>query len=344
MRGPSRRTKEVREFILAHVSEHPKEIGAIAAYQFGVTRQAISRHLHALIEQGRLSASGTTRNRSFTLCNFVEEIFHFDVHEDLAEDALWRGSALPALANLKENVLNICQYGFTEMVNNVIAHSGSPGMVVRVWRNALRTRIDVYDEGIGVFQKIQNDFQLRDPRHALLELSKGKLTSDEARHSGEGLFFTSRMFDTFRILSGTLFFEKQAHGEHWLIDTDENMPPTRGTNISMEIPEDSPRILQDVFDAHAGDEAGRGFARTHVVLGLLRHGSEKLFSRSQAKRLLSRIDQFEEVVLDFNDIPVIGQAFADEIFRIFRAEHPQVRIHCVNTTDAVEKMIARTQA
>jgi len=36
-------------------------------------------------------------------------------------------------------------------------------------------------------------------------LAKGKLTTDPKRHSGEGIFFSSRMFDEFDILSGGVF-------------------------------------------------------------------------------------------------------------------------------------------
>ena len=102
--------------------------------------------------------------------------------------------------------------------------------------------------------------------------------------------------------------------------------------------------MKEVFDEYASEHADWGFTKTHVVLSLLRYEGEKLLSRSQAKRLLSRVDQFKEVVLDFNDIAYIGQAFADEIFRVFQSGHPEVCIDRVNTTDEIEKMIARVAA
>jgi hypothetical protein len=55
----------------------------------------------------------------------------------------------------------------------------------------------VRNDGICIFNKTAEDFNLDDERHAILELSKGKLTSDPSRHNGEGIFFTSRMFDDF---------------------------------------------------------------------------------------------------------------------------------------------------
>jgi uncharacterized protein (DUF1330 family) len=59
---------------------------------------------------------------------------------------------------------------------------------------------------------------------------------------------------------------------------------------------------------------------------LARYGNENLISRSQAKRLLTRLDKFKTVVLEFDDVPQIGRAFADEIFRVFANAHPGTRI------------------
>ena len=45
-------------------------------------------------------------------------------------------------------------------------------------------------------------------------------------------------------------------------------------------------------------------------------------SRSHAKRILTRFDEFEEVHLHFQEVGTIGQAFTDELFRLFRRTHP----------------------
>ena len=79
-------------------------------------------------------------------------------------------------------------------------------MWVEVSYDWLEVKFTIKDDGIGIFTKIQQDFNLSDKRHSILELAKGKLTSDPLRHSGEGIFFTSRMFDRFVILSEDLTF------------------------------------------------------------------------------------------------------------------------------------------
>jgi STAS-like domain of unknown function (DUF4325) len=86
------------------------------------------------------------------------------------------------------------------------------------------------------------------------------------------------------------------------------------------------------------------FDKTIVPVRLLSCGDDRLVSRSQAKRLLSRIDRFKVVVLDFAGVATVGQAFADEVFRVFRTKHPQVDLQTKNVSTAVRRMITRAEA
>lgn len=346
MRGKSKKTVEVRKFILEHVTDLPTGIGTCAAREFGISRQAVSRHIQELVDEGLLEARGQTRNRTFRLRDHTHESLRFDVAEDMEEHVIWSDSVRPWLADLEENVLEICEYGITEMVNNVISHSGSDVLDVLIERNAATTRLGVRDRGVGIFRKIQQDFDLHDARHALLELCKGKLTSDPDAHSGEGIFFTSKMFDEFRILSGNLHYLTRFQDEEsgWLTETHDEEGFTEGTCIWMIVSANCKRRINAVFDEFASEDADWGFTKTRIVLQLLHHEGGKLLSRSQAKRLLARADQFKEVVLDFKGITYIGQAFADEVFRVFQLQHPEVIIHRTGTTDDIEKMISRVVA
>ena len=47
--------------------------------------------------------------------------------------------------------------------------------------------------------------------------------------------------------------------------------------------------------------------------------------------------------MDFQSVDFIGQPFADEMFRVFHNQHPDVRIITLNTNDAINKMIAHVQ-
>ncbi|MCY4610955.1 MAG: STAS-like domain-containing protein [Gammaproteobacteria bacterium] len=66
-------------------------------------------------------------------------------------------------------------------------------------------------------------------------------------------------------------------------------------------------------------------------------------ARSHAKRLLQRAGKFEKIVFDFRNVEEIGPAFADEIFRVFALQHPEIELVPVNTNLEVGKMIARAR-
>ena len=225
------------------------------------------------------------------------------------------------------------------MFNNVIDHSEGMAALVGVRRSSFHVEITVKDDGIGIFRKIRRDFGLDDERQAILELSKGKLTSDPARHTGEGIFFTSRMFDRFAILSGRNFFSHTVEHDDWLLDVEEDT----GTLIIMATRLVTDRTAQKVFEEYATIDHP-GFYKTHVPVALAQYGDENLVSRSQAKRVLARTDKFTEVVLDFKGVTEVGQAFVDEIFRVFRQSHPDVHLFPVNTNENIDWMIRRTLA
>jgi hypothetical protein len=71
------------------------------------------------------------------------------------------------------------------------------------------------------------------------------------------------------------------------------------------------------------------------------YGDDNLVSRSQAKRLLARVDRFRTVVLDFAGVDAIGQAFADEVFRVHANQHPEATLVEVNATPPVMRMVNR---
>ena len=226
------------------------------------------------------------------------------------------------------------------MLNNVVDHSEGTEVSLRIIYTLNRITMSVRDNGVGIFVKIQSALGLDDPRHAILELAKGKLTTDPERHTGEGIFFTSRIFDDFCIASDTLYFTHANAGNDWLLE--EDAPEEEGgTFVTMHIDPRSPRRISEVFDTFASQDEAYGFTKTIVPVRLAKYGDENLVSRSQAKRLLTRFDRFQEVILDFKDVETIGQAFADEVFRVFRKHNPHIKLLWVNTNAHVEKVIIR---
>jgi len=337
----SRQNPNVREFILRNVEANPGAIARKAAVKFDLSRTAINRYLRRLIDEGLLTATGKTSAREYSLRDIV---YFSDTIENItrltSEDSIWRFKLLPHIHEIPKNILNICQYGFTEMFNNVIDHSLSDDAIIDLRQNYCKISMRIIDHGIGIFEKIQKDFNLPDPRTALLELSKGKLTSDNTRHTGEGIFFTSRMFDVFSIQSGGLFYSRtRADNDEWLIETNNFFARVEGTSVRMEISTDATWTTRQIFSRFEGDHIR--FRKTHVPIELGNYPGEQLVSRSQAKRILTRFDQFSEVLLDFQGVEEIGQAFADEIFRVFRHQNPDTKLAYTRAEPNVKKAIER---
>lgn len=342
-RNPGRRS-EIEKFIIELIAEQSGDVARAVAERFGVSRQAAGLHLHRMVERGDLVAEGETRGRRYRLRVQKHVQRTYDLSgptATIAEDRVWADDVLPILSDVASNVRDICHYGLTEMVNNALDHSNSPTMLVDVSRTASRIELEVYDRGVGIFRKIREAYGLEDDRHAIFELTKGKLTTDPKRHTGEGIFFTSRMFDEFHILSGGLSLSHRRDATDWLI---ESRGAATGTRVSMSIRSNSTHTDKEVFERYASEQDDYAFNRTHVVVNLARSEGENLVSRSQAKRLLARLERFREIVLDFRGVDSIGPAFADEIFRVFRSAHPGSRLTPANTTDDVARMIRRALA
>lgn len=338
---PRQRTLAIRQFIIDSVRSHPRELVALAADQFGISRQAVHRHLRDLIKSNVLTLVGRTKSREYRLCTLSEFSTTLNVSPMLQEDIPWTRDIRPHLKDVPKNVLEICAYGFTEMLNNVIDHSGSSSVEIRLVHTAATVSIEIADHGVGIFRKIKEAVGLADEREAILELSKGKLTTDPTRHTGEGIFFTSRMVDLFSIASGTSKFTHVRPDAEWLNETER--PKQDGTTIQMVVLLNTSLRPNDVFEQFSSPEMGYAFSKTHVPIRLAQFGPDNLISRSQAKRVVARFEQFAEVLLDFTEVDFIGQAFADEIFRVFQRAHPEVKLHITNTNSAVANMIRRAQ-
>jgi hypothetical protein len=331
--------KSIRRRALSLISSNGHRVAALLATEFGLSRQVANGYLQSMVREGLIEAEGTTRARLYRL-KVLTEVTRNYAREGLQEDLVWRELISPVVARFPENVRSIWHYAATEMINNAIDHSGSPAVQVSVSKNALFTEAVVADEGEGIFLKIQRALNLHDPREAILELAKGKLTTAPDRHSGEGIFFTSRALDFFEIESHHLRFSHAPSADDSIAEQSEDTP---GTLVRMRLANDSARDLKELFDAFTDPEEYT-FDKTVVPLRLAQYHDEKLVSRSQAKRVAHRFERFKRVELDFAGITDIGQGFADELFRVFVAAHPDIRLTPINTAPAVDQMIRRVVA
>lgn len=332
----------LRNFIVDNIEDHSKDIIRLSVEKFKVSRQYVHAYINSMINEGIVRKEGKGRGTKYFLKVLIDKKFDFDTSEHREEHKLWNEYILPLIGSFPRNVIDICHYGFCEMYNNVIDHSESKSAFIHISITQKKITLWIMDEGVGIFKKIKSVFNMEDERDAIIELSKGKLTTDPARHSGKGIFFTSRMFDKFAVISNGLYFSHRPVKDWTLLGNEIN----KGTGVEMTIDTKANRNITEVFDEYTADINQEGipvFSKTNIAVSLVRYGSENLVSRSQAKRLLTRLENFKEVILNFENVDMIGQAFADEIFRVYQNNNPNIEIGWVNVNKAVEGMILRVK-
>lgn len=336
-----KRSEAIRIFILENIEKTPRGISNLTAQHFSISRQAVNRHLQMLTAEGALIRTGRTRSQSYKLSPILESRQTYAISPELAEDVAWTQDVLPLVKNLPENVVDILHFCFTEMFNNAVDHSAGAYISLHISRTAANTQIALTDDGIGIFKKIQEAMKLVDERHAILELCKGKLTTDPAKHTGQGIFFTSRLLDSFDVLSGSVYFSHVLESEvDWILERPEFQS---GTTIFMKLNNHTARTSKKIFDQYSSEE-DYGFIKTVVPVKLAQYGNDTLISRSQAKRVLARVELFKTVVFNFEGVPIIGQAFADEIFRVFANAHPEISLVPLKANTAIRRVIEAARA
>lgn len=308
-----------------------------------ISRQTTASHLKRLVEAGKLSKTGSTRSAQYHVAGknqvpkihdlvMVKNIKGLQEHEVFVE----LEHRLPLRALLSKPVREIAQYAFSEMLNNAIDHSRSTKVTIEVKLEKGIFEFHIRDSGIGVFKNVQTHFHLDNEYEAAEHLFKGKQTTDPKNHSGQGIFFTSRIADRFGLYS---------HGLEAVIDNEKDDVALfdkryqKGTLVSFSIKQKSKKTLLQLFQEYANEDYE--FDRSDVRIRLRTEAD--LISRSQARRLLAGLESYRQLTFDFKGVTGLGQAFADEIFRVFQNRHPGIRLSFLNASPAVEFMILRVR-
>lgn len=328
--------ERIKKYILEKIERKDSDFVKKVAKNFGISLTTVYRYVKELANEGIIK-----KEEGYYKLTSVEHKFIYHTNgRQLEEDEIFQKEVQPIIYNLPQNVQKVWAYAFTEMMNNAIEHSGAEIICGSVTRNYLDTTIFILDNGIGIFEKIKSYYNYASLDDAISELFKGKLTTDSENHSGEGIFFTSRMLDEFAAMSSGKIF---THDPHFDICKDvESIPEIsrwkdeKGTTILMTLSNDSSRTTKEVFDMFSDPD--EGFVKTHIPLkNIFANGYP--VSRSQARRLTTRFNDFKEVVLDFEGVEDLGQGFAHELFVVFQKRNPKTKLIVENANEDVEKMI-----
>jgi anti-sigma regulatory factor (Ser/Thr protein kinase)/predicted DNA-binding transcriptional regulator AlpA len=296
--------------------------GGHRLFDLGAVRAAVARRALPADPLAAVQEAEPAWSHELTLLGLSESIVWRQVKDDLQLDA-----DSPAGA--------IIGYAFTEMLNNAIDHSGSETVTITWWTDPDQWSFEIRDYGVGAYPKLREGLHLASDFEAVQELSKGKRTTDPSRHTGEGIFFTSKAVDIFRLTSS---------GVRWTVDNlrhDVALGVARefsGTSVTCQIDPHADRNLTDTFRQFTRDFA---FTKTRPVVKLFEIGTD-FVSRSEARRLLDGLDvDFETIEVDFTGVSDVGQGFVDELLRVWPSAHPGKVVIPSNMNPAVDFMIQR---
>lgn len=318
--------------------------------QFGVSRQYLNQLLSELIADKKILKIGGTRSAFYVSPLYAQE--HPEVipnvfrkkykNEALEEHRVLMDieKSFPVLRDLSENIHSIFIFAFSEMFNNAIEHSQSRVIGVEIALRDTKLSFIVEDSGVGVFRNIMQKKKLESEMQAVQDLLKGKTTTIPKSHSGEGIFFTSKSADNF-ILDSFGYYLTISKDD---IDLKQIPIIKRGTRVVFEVDKTSNVHLTDVFKKYTNVVKGSdyGFDKTEIRVKLYTVSGVHI-SRSQARRILSGLEKFKIILLDFDKVPVVGQAFVDEIYRVFQNMHPDIAIQEENMAESVKFMVERAK-
>ncbi len=315
----------------------------------GIARQTIAQHLKELVEQRKLSKTGSTQKASYRISTSHDKttkaVIKFTAERKIAglnEDQVFQecNRILNLNSVLSKNVLAIANYAFTEMLNNAIEHSKSKLVRIQVTVSSGQFAFEIRDRGMGVYENVRRKFNLPDLMIAAEHLLKGKQTTDPKHHSGQGIFFTSKIADLFVLKSQSLELriDNAALQDTFLL----RMPKLlKGTSVFFSIKTQARKNLKTLFDQYTNAEYE--FDKTTIIVKLSQQIGGYV-SRSEARRILFGLDGFKRIVFDFKKVRGVGQGFSDEIFRVYVQTHPEKKLEIIHAAKEVEFMIQRAMA
>ncbi len=333
------RTDKIKNFIKKQVVNNPSNIVAMTASHFSVSRTTVLRHMQTLIDQGEIIKTGTTKQVCYTHPNTLNRLFTFDLNNTFDESIIFNQYLKKPITKYSSKAcLDLCECTVTKILNNAKDHSKGKIVKLAFEIDEKNIHLSCHDNGTGVFKNLQQHFDFPDARTTLLELSKGKLTSDPVNHTGEGLFFSARAMDIFTLSANGFTFLRDNTVTDWTLFEEKTEP---GTKLKMSIARNTSRSLNELFIEYQDDDSF-AFSKTEVHIALAQEHGQRLISRSQAKRVVSNLEKFNVVTLDFKHVSLVGQGFVDQVFCVFQNANPAIQLNCINTNDDVAFMIKRS--
>ncbi len=335
---------DIKQLILAKIKENNSLKTSEITKETGFSRAYINRFFQDLVNRNKIIKIGQARGTRYIFAekalssalSFKRTFARQNLREEDVLRQIKRETGIFLGAN--KDLSGILDFAFTEMVNNAIDHSQSEKIQIGMKKELGVISFEVRDFGIGIFENIKQKNNFPDLLLAIQTLLRGKQTTDPKKHTGQGIFFTSKISDTFSIKSFNKHLFINNVKDDFFVEDTKNL---RGTKIFFSISENSPKNARDIFNKFTDEETFE-FNKTEIKVRLYKIANN-LISRSEAKRILFGLDKFERVELDFKGVDTVGQGFADEIFRVWQNNNKDVKIDFVNANENVEFMIGHVK-
>ena len=327
---------KIKNFILDNISQHQKDIIQASIERFGVSRQAIHKHMNSLINDKKVIAHGATKGRYYELIPSVNYNKHIDIDSNLSVEEIMKLYVKPHIEVLPRNILEIFEFSISALINNIFEHADASKLYYKIFINHNEAHFILNDNGIGIFNNIKSKLKLPNIHFSALELTKGYVSINPKHHSGEELKAVINLFDVVQIDSSgkSLTYVNKT--------TDWEFKPSlqkKGSRFHLKISASTKRTCAEIFGKIFGNEK----SRIRIPVNLLDISEHKvIISRSQAKNLLRNVENYKKVEFDFKKIDLIGPAFADALIVGAKKCNQLADIKWVNTNNTVDLLMSRS--
>ncbi|MFL2983129.1 MAG: STAS-like domain-containing protein [Candidatus Neomarinimicrobiota bacterium] len=331
-------SNQIKNFILDNLSQHQKDIIQEAIVRFGISRQAVHRHMNSLIVDKKVAAYGNTKGRHYELIPAVNFNKTINVSSYSTPEHLLKKIILPHLKSLSKNIYEIFEFSISALLNNVYDHADASKIYFKIFITRDITHFILSDNGIGIFDNISNELKLSNTKIAALHLATGNVTADSSKYSGEELNTVILLFDSVTVDANGKGLKYSHDKQDWSIS---DSTQKQGTRIHLQIDTASDRTCANVFNKIFINEKDS----IRIPLRLINTSEQMIVSRkNQAKSILRNIEDYKKIEFDFNQIQLIGPAFADQLIRKTREKNQSADIKWINSNETVDLLMSRALA
>ena len=328
-------SEQIKKFLLDNLTTHQKDIINTAINRFGVSRQAIHKHMNSLINDKKVIGHGTTKGRYYELIPSVNYSKTFDIQINNNNEKLITEHFIPHFSDLPKNIFEIFEFTTWALINNIYDHANASRLYCKIFINHNEAHFIISDNGVGIFKHIKQRLKLANDHLAALELAKGNLKVEPDYHSGDELYAVIHLFDRVRMESSGKSLIFSNFNQEWEIGDSSQ---TKGSRIHLIINPSITRTCADIFNLIFNSNK----EKIRIPLNLLDISNHKIVnSREQLGSVLRNINDYKNIEFDFKKINLIGPAFADALIHKTKEKNQHANIKWINTNETVDLLLSR---